>query len=157
LDASQSSEAQISVKGALNDQERAAINALAQQVSGVAKDFFSGNLDGALQSASQIDISGQAQTLSAYAFSLQSVETRTAAAIYDNVAQSTAPANVAPAVPPAASSQAPAPTPGKDLLKSLMAMLERFTSGASEAASSGGQATAAAPTASASLSVPQAA
>lgn len=144
MSSSHSSDLQISVKGQLSEQERAAINALAAQASEVADDFFDGDMAAAMQEASKMDISGQADTLSAFSLRMESRETQIAAAMYENIAQATAPAAsaalqtpatwdlpAASASPQSADATAPPPTSsgGKDLLKNLMALFERITGG----------------------------
>ena len=135
-DASESSKLQVSVQGNLNDAELASINKLAQQVSAVADDFFGGDMNAALKSASRIDISTQADTLSAYAFSMQTQETRAATAMYEDVARSTAPLDVRPAQTTidALPNAAPLPpTPpardGKAFMQSLLALFDDLTQG----------------------------
>lgn len=134
VDASESSNLQVSVQGNLNDAELASINKLAQQVSAVADDFYGGDMKAALKSASRIDITGQADTLSAYAFSMQTQETRAATAMYEDVARTTAPLDVRPAqstvdTPP------PPPPPardGKDFMQSMLALFKDLTQSLNE-------------------------
>jgi hypothetical protein len=133
FNATQDTDMRVSVKGSLDDKERASINALADKVRSVADDFFAGNMDGALRSASRIDISKQGDSLSAYAFSLETRETRMAAAIYEDVAKSAGPLNVqlqlAGPTPAAAPPPEPAPVEPvtKGLLKELLALFDRLT------------------------------
>ncbi len=120
------------VQGSLNTQEAAAVNALAQQVSEVADDFFGGDMEAALQNAARIDISTQADTLSEYAFSLQTTQTQLAAAVYEDVALSTSPLDVRIPQPELMEPPLPPPPPasgnGKsDFLKNLLALFEGFT------------------------------
>lgn len=148
VDASESSNLQVSVQGNLNEAELASINKLAKQVSAVADDFFGGDMNAALKSASRIDISTQADTLSAYAFSMKTQETRAATAMYEDVARSTAPLDVRPAqnmidaLPNAAAP--PPPTPpardGKDFMQSLLALFEGLTQSLSDTVAANGKA-----------------
>lgn len=149
VDASESSNLQVSVQGNLNDAELASIKKLAQQVSAVADDFFGGDMNAALKSASRIDISTEADTLSAYAFSMQTQETRAATAMYENVARTTAPLDVRPAQTtidalPNATTATPSPTPpardGKDFMQSLRALFEGLTQSLSDAVAANGKA-----------------
>jgi len=148
IDASEWSNLQVSVQGNLNDAELASINKLAKQVSAVADDFFGGDMNAALQSASRIDISTQADTLSAYAFSMQTQETRAATAMYQDVARTTAPLDVRPAQTtiealPNTATAMPPPTPlardGKDFMQSLLALFEGLTQSLSNAVATNGK------------------
>ena len=135
-----SSDMQVSVKGQLSDQELAAIKALADQAGDVANDFFSGDMAAAVQDANQMEISGRANTLSAFSLNLQSIETQiaTAPTSVPNILS----VNVQPTPKPLANTTAQALTTqptttaapaigndSKDLLKSLMALFDRITGG----------------------------
>lgn len=88
-DAESAEESDIRVAGDLNDQELAAIEALAERLAQVADEFFGGDLDAALSSAGQISISEDAQTLSAFSYSMRSQEVLAATALYERVAEAT--------------------------------------------------------------------
>jgi hypothetical protein len=77
----------LSIVGDLNEQELAAIDALAEKLAQVAEEFFDGDLDAALSSAGQISISEDTQTLSAFSYSMRSQEVLAATALYERVAQ----------------------------------------------------------------------
>ena len=117
-------DASVSVQGTLNAQETASINALVQQVNGVADDFFAGDMDQAIRGAASLSISDE--SLSAFAFDLQSQEVRRAAAIYENIAATTSPAA---ATPPA--SAAPLAPQRSGWLQSLRALFDAITQPAS--------------------------
>lgn len=138
--ASQDTGLEVVVRGDLSDKERASINTLANQVRSVADDFFAGNMDGALKTASRMDISQQGDTLRAYAFSLESRETQMAAAIYEDVAKSTGPLNVlVPLAGPGPAASAPPATAepsAKGLMKELLALFDRLTATAQPTADS---------------------
>jgi hypothetical protein len=143
---SQQVDLHVDVQGKLSDVERAAISALAQQVGSVANDFFAGSVDRAVRDAGQIDISKQAQTLAAYDFRLESRDTQTVAATYEDVANTTGTLNLqVPQATPQPSAVGPS-TPSQDflqtmaeaksgdgtssLMKGLMALFETLTSSA---------------------------
>lgn len=117
-------DASVSVHGTLSAQETASINALVQQVNGVADDFFAGDMDQAIRGAASLSISDE--SLSAFAFDLQSQEVRRAAAIYENIAATTSPAA---ATPPA--SAAPLAPQRSGWLQSLRALFDAITQPAS--------------------------
>lgn len=117
-------DASVSVQGTLNAQETASINALVQQVNGVADDFFAGDMDQAIRGAASLSISDE--SLSAFTFDLQSQEVRRAAAIYENIAATTSPAA---ATPPA--SAAPLAPQRSGWLQSLRALFDAITQPAS--------------------------
>lgn len=94
LDSAEVLKVQMAVKGDLNAQEKASIQTLVQQVSSVAENFFAGDMQQAIHGAAGISIQGQADTLTAYAFDMQSVEVRRAAAVYEDVAARTGPLQV---------------------------------------------------------------
>jgi hypothetical protein len=132
---------QYTLQGDLNPQEAASVDALVKQINTVASDFFAGNMEQAIRKAASIDISGDADTLSAYAFDLQSQETQRVAAVYANIDAATAPqatpasaaSNAFTAVPSAASTDGSAKVPQSgDFLKSLLAMLESMTRSAKD-------------------------
>ena len=115
----------VSVQGDLNAQETASINALVQKVSGVAEDFFAGDMDQAITGAAGIEMQGN--SLSAFAFDLQSQEVRRAAAVYENIATTTAPVTAAP---PATT--APVAPQRSGWLQSLRALFNAITQPASD-------------------------
>lgn len=116
---SQQVDLHIDVQGKLSDAERAAISALAQQVGSVASDFFAGNVDLAVKDAGQIDISKQAQILAAYDLKLESRDMQAAAAIYEDVANTTGTLNVqVPQATPKPAAVGPS-TPSQDFLRSI--------------------------------------
>lgn len=133
---------QYTLQGDLNPQEAASVDALVKQINTVASDFFAGNMEQAIRKAASIDISGDADTLSAYAFDLQSQETQRVAAVYANIEAATAPAAATPAsagnnaftaMPSAAPTDGSAKVPQSgDFLKSLLAMLESMTRSAKD-------------------------
>jgi hypothetical protein len=142
VNTSESSNLQVSVQGNLNEAELASINKLARQVSAVADNFFGGDMNAALQSAGRIDISAQADTLSAYAFSMQTQETRAATAMYEDVARTTAPLDVRPAqttidaLPKAAAAPPPPPARNGDgFMQSLLALFDGLTQGLTQSLS----------------------
>ena len=114
INSSDALEVNISVEGELSAEETAAINALVNQVNGVAEDFFAGDMEQATQAARQIRFSPDDSTLSAYQFSLQSQESLRAVAVYESLANAT---DLRVAVSSAAE-------PKADFLQSLRAMLE---------------------------------
>ncbi len=128
---------QVSVKGNLNAKEAASINALVNQVNGVAQDFFAGDMQKATAAASTISIANQADTLSAYAFDMQTQEVRRAVSTYTDVAAATAPqAPLAVQLPDAPAQAAPtAPQQEGSFLKSLLALFEVVMQGSKDAAS----------------------
>lgn len=119
----------VSVQGNLNAQEFASINALVQKVNRVADDFFAGDMEQAITGALSIEMQGN--SLRAFAFDLQSREAQRAAAVYENIATTTAPLAVAPAktITPAAIAPSPAPQ-GQSWLQSLRALFEGLNSNA---------------------------
>ncbi|QDL55043.1 hypothetical protein [Rhodoferax aquaticus] len=128
---------QYALQGDLTPQEAASVDALVKQINAVAQDFFAGDLEQAMHSAARIDISGNAETLSAYSFDLRTQETQRVAAVYANIDAATAPA-AAPALADLQESTASAadgsrtsPRSG-DFLKSLLAMLESMTRSAKD-------------------------
>lgn len=123
-------DASVLVQGTLNAQETASINALVQQVNGVAEDFFAGEIDQAIRGAAGISITDE--SLSAFAFDLKSQEVLRATAVYQNVADTTAPA--APAVPAVPAAQTPVvPAPERNgWLQSLRALFDAVTKSASD-------------------------
>ena len=121
-------DATVSVKGTLNAQETASINALVQQVNGVADDFFAGDMDQAIRGAASISITDE--SLSAFAFDLQSQEVRRAAAVYENIATTTAPYEAGSAAP--ATTNAPAAQQRSGWLQSLRALFDAITQPASD-------------------------
>jgi hypothetical protein len=132
---------QYTLQGDLNPQEAASVDALVKQINIVASDFFAGNMEQAIRKAASIDISGDADTLSAYAFDLQSQETQRVAAVYANIEAATAPhatpasaaSNAFTAMPSAAPADGGDKVPQSgDFLKSLLAMLESMTRSAKD-------------------------
>jgi hypothetical protein len=121
---SDSLNAVVSVQGDLNAQETASINALVQKVNGVADDFFAGDMEQAIAGAAGIEMQGS--SLSAFAFDLQSQEVRRAAAVYENIATTTAPLAVAPAKTTSATASTPA-APSPSWLQSLRALFDGLT------------------------------
>ena len=112
-------DASVSVLGTLNAEETASINALVQQVNDVADDFFAGDMDQAIRGAAGIRITDD--SLSAFAFDLKSQEVLRATAVYQNVADTTA-----PAAPAAQTPVAPAPE-RNGWLQSLRALFDAVT------------------------------
>jgi len=89
----------IEVDGDLNDAERAAIGDLLDEVDGIAKDFFGGDVQAAFAAASRVGLAGDA--LSAFSLRLSYSRSMTAVKEYASTAALTdAPATAAP--PPAA-------------------------------------------------------
>jgi len=129
-ESSESSDFKVSVQGDLNKEELLAINALAKQVEEVADDVFDGNMEKAMQVASRINISGESDTLSSYAFSVQSQEMQTVAAIYEEVARSTVPTglnrNSGPASPMVETDPSLGDGSSRDLLKDLRSLMARL-------------------------------
>ena len=127
VSASTALDVHISVKGELNAQETASINALVKQVSAVAGDFFAGDTQQAAKEAQRIDIRTQADTLSAFSFDLQSHEVQKAVAVYEGVANASMPLKppVSPQKP--AAQDTPAPNTGNDFLKQLLALFDGLT------------------------------
>ena len=118
-------DASVSVQGTLNAQETASIHALVQQVNDVAENFFAGDMDQAIRGAADISITDDC--LSAFAFDLQSQEVRRAAAVYQNIASTTAPTSAAT---PATS--APATAERNGWLQSLRALFDAITQPAAD-------------------------
>lgn len=118
-------DASVSVRGTLNAQETASIHALVQQVNDVAENFFAGDMDQAIRGAADISITDD--SLIAFAFDLQSHEVRRAAAVYQNIASTTAPTSAAT---PATS--APATAERNGWLQSLRALFDAITQPAAD-------------------------
>lgn len=117
-------DASVSVQGSLNAEETASINALVEQVNGVAEDFFAGDMKQAIRGAAGISFADD--SLSAFAFDLQSQEVRRAVAVYENVAATTAPAGGA-AAPASAVPTVPAARERSGWLQSLRALFDAVT------------------------------
>jgi hypothetical protein len=127
----------LSVEGDLNEEELAGIDALAAHLATVAEDFFDGDLEAALNSAGQISISGQSETLSSFAYSMRSQEVLAVTALYEQVAQAGSEAPIPAGPPPieplpvAGSEVADTGGPGgmnpRDLIKQILAMLQSLT------------------------------
>ena len=124
-DSSESLNVQIAVNGEFDAQEMASIRGLVNQVDDVAADFFAGDMKQALAGAAGIDISGQADTLSAFSFELQSQEVRRAVSLYEDVAAATSPQKATtpwlqgPLATPAASNS--------NFLRDLVALFDDLT------------------------------
>ena len=116
-------DASVSVQGSLNAEETASINALVEQVNGVAEDFFAGDMKQAIRGAAGISFADD--SLSAFAFDLQSQEVRRAVAVYENVAATTAPAGAA--APASAVPTVPAARERSGWLQSLRALFDAVT------------------------------
>jgi hypothetical protein len=123
---------QITVNGQLDAQEMAAINGLVKQVSDVADDFFAGDMKQAITGAADIRIQGQADTLSAFSFELQSQEIRRAVSMYQGVAAAT---GVQPATSPPGPAAASAGNSGS-FLQNLQVLFDDLTRSAKDLLSS---------------------
>jgi hypothetical protein len=127
---SSSTDFEVSVQGDLSKEELLAINALAKQVGEVADDVFDGNMEEAMQVASRININSDSDTLSSYAFSVQSQEMQTVAAVYEEVARSTAPMELSRDFGTSDKAVSDDPMDGngrsRDLLTDLWSLMERF-------------------------------
>lgn len=111
---------QISVKGTLNADEQQAIDRLMQDVNGVANTFFAGDTEAANTQADTLNI--QDPALAGFDMRLRSHEMSRVSAVYEDVAQFTAPA--ASATP---SSQAAAsPLIQSDLLNGLKQLFAKL-------------------------------
>lgn len=77
---SASSELSFEVDGDLNDSELAAINALVQDVSGIAEDFFANDVEGAFEAALQLGFDGS--QIASFNLNLQRSETTQYAQTY---------------------------------------------------------------------------
>lgn len=108
---------QISVKGALNAEEKQAIDKLMQEVSGVADTFFAGDTNAANTQADALKL--QDGVLSGFSMNLRTSEMSRVSAVYEDVAQFTAPPP--PRTPIATPQQGPTSTAltNADLLKGL--------------------------------------
>ncbi len=113
-------DASVSVQGTLNAKETASVNALVEQVNSLAEDFFAGDMHEALRGAASIRFADD--SLSAFAFDLQSQEVRRAVAVYENVAATTA-----PAFPAAQAPSEPATRERSGWLQSLRALFDAVT------------------------------
>lgn len=109
---SSSLDVQMAVRGELDAEETQSINALVQQISSVAQDFFAGDMQQAMDAATHIDIGQQSSgELSAFSVDLRSTEVRRAVTAYQSVADVWTP-------PPKDSAPAPAPAPENVLVQS---------------------------------------
>ncbi|MBK7001392.1 MAG: hypothetical protein IPH35_15880 [Rhodoferax sp.] len=99
---------QMAVRGELDAEETQSINALVQQISSVAQDFFAGDMQQAMDAATHIDIGQQSSgELSAFSVDLRSTEVRRAVTAYQGVADVWTP-------PPKDSTPAPTPAPAPE-------------------------------------------
>lgn len=127
---------QMAVQGEIDADETKSINALVQQINGIAQDFFAGDVQQAMDAATHINISQQSSgELSAFSVDLRSTEVHKAVTAYQSVADSWMPqprgsTPVSPPPPPPAQESAvqvpQAVGVGDTFMQRMQALIHQF-------------------------------
>lgn len=125
---------QMAVQGELDADETESINALVQQINGIAQDFFAGDMQQAMDAATHINIGQQSSgELSAFSVDLRSTEVRKAVTAYQDIADAWTPPPKGPTptltsapAPENATQNPPATGVGDTFMQRMQALIDQF-------------------------------